>query len=310
MEFDTRQLMNFLAIARLRSFSRAAADRRLSQPALSNSITQLERRVGGRLFERGRHGAKLTPLGETLMRRAENIEIEMNRAAVELKNQPLSVEGPLIVGATPVASASLVPRAVGQLKREFPGLSVHVHETIFHEAMPALVNGSMDLMVGPVGVYPAYKGVVEERLTTDPFTLIVRSGHRLARRRSMSLQDLQGAQWVLPSDHSAFHHQVEALLIVAGVAWPTNSITTNSMVAIKSIVAHSDCVALIPLQLVSLEHELGILHCIRFVDAGGTRALGVSWAEARALSPMAKRFSEILKTAVDPRKPKQVGVVR
>ena len=52
----------------------------------------------------------------------------------------------------------------------------------FADAMPALLKGQIDLMVGPVGVYAKVEGVEEERLTTDPFAVIVRSGHPLRRR--------------------------------------------------------------------------------------------------------------------------------
>jgi LysR family transcriptional regulator, nitrogen assimilation regulatory protein len=65
MELEIKPLLNLLAIARLGSFSRAAKARGMSQPALSNSIRQLEGRVGTQLLARGRHGATLTDIGRT-----------------------------------------------------------------------------------------------------------------------------------------------------------------------------------------------------------------------------------------------------
>jgi DNA-binding transcriptional LysR family regulator len=170
-----------------------------------------------------------------------------------------------------------------------------VLETVFSEAMPALLKGSIDLMVGPIGVYPTVEGIEEERLTTDPFTIIVRSGHPLRRRRSMSLRQLEHAQWVLPSDRSAYHHQLEALFVVTGLRWPFDCIATNSMAAMKSIVINSDCIAIMPRQLVALERNAGLLHCIHLAEAGGTRALGLSWAKGRKFSPIAARFAEIVR---------------
>ena len=68
------------------------------------------------------------------------------------------------------------------------------------------------------------------------------------------------------------------------------------MVALKSIVMHGDGVALMPRQLVALERQTGLLHCIDLVEAGAARALGLSRARDRKLSPLAQRFAEILRT--------------
>jgi molybdate transport repressor ModE-like protein len=293
MEPDLKQLVHLLAIARHGTFSRAAAEQRISQPALSRSIRQLENRVGGAVLTRGRHGARLTDLGHMVVRHAELLEVQMTRLSEEIRHHGLSARGPLVIGVTPVAAAQIVPRALGRLRREIPNVSVSVVETVFSEAMPGLLKGEIDLMVGPVGVYPKVEGVEEERLTTDPFSVIVRTGHALARRRSISLRQLQDAEWVLPSDQSAFHRQLEALFVVAGLRWPTIAVITNSMVAMKSIVAHSDGVTIMPKQLIALERRAGLLHGIALAEAGGTRALGLSWASDRRLSPLAQRFAEI-----------------
>jgi LysR family transcriptional regulator of gallate degradation len=310
MEFDLKQLRNLLAIARQGSFSRAAAALNMSQPALSNSIVQLERRLHDRVLDRGRHGAQLTGLGQLLVRHAELIEVGLERALKEIRTHERAAVGPLLIGVTPIAAAQLVPRALRRLRQETPNLSASVLEMAFADAMPALLKGQIDLMVGPVGVYAKVDGVEEERLTTDPFAVIVRSGHPLCRRRSISLRELADAAWVLPNDQSAFHHQLEALFIVAGVAWPTNAIVTNSMVALKSMVVHGDGVTIIPRQLVALEREAGLLHCIDLIEAGAARALGLSWARDRKLSPLAQRFAEIIRACASEERVRPLGQVR
>jgi molybdate transport repressor ModE-like protein len=295
MEFDPRQLTNLLAIARLGSFSRAAAEQKISQPALSNSIKQLEKRVGARVLERGRNGAVLTDVGRSLARHARTIQIEMSRAAAEASLHAQRVSGPLVIGVTPVAVARLVPRALARLKREFPRMAVVVHDTVFREAMAGLLDGTIDVMVGPVGVYPKVEGIEEERLVVDPLSIVVRGKHPLSKHRSLSLKRLADADWVLPSDQSAFHRQIEALFITTGLAWPDACITTNSMVAMKSIVMHSDYVTIMPRQLVSLERSKRWLHCIGLSESGRSRALGLSWARDRELSPMAVRFAQLIR---------------
>jgi DNA-binding transcriptional LysR family regulator len=286
MEPDYRQLIYLLAIAECGSFSRGAAKLRMSQPALSNSIAALEQRLHAKLLTRGRSGASLTDDGEVLVRHARILQTQMGRAMEEMDLLRHASFGPLVVGVTPVAAAALVPRAVGQLRLQMRSLAIRIHETVFKEGMEGLLNGSLDLMVGPVGVYPPVEGIEEQLLTTDPFTIVM--------RRSISLRQLTDVEWVLPSDHSAFHKQLESLFVVAGLGWPKNAITTNSMIAIKSIAMHSDCIALMPKQLVELERKTGMLATIRLLEGGVSRALGISWAKDRKPSPAAEAFVRIL----------------
>jgi molybdate transport repressor ModE-like protein len=292
MELELRQLSHLLAIAREGSFSKAAKLRGLSQPALSSSIAQLEARAGVKLLSRGRHGATLTEAGRRLVRHAEIVENQLTKAELELRARERGMEGPLVIGVTPVAAAQLVPQALGKLAAELPLAAISVVETVFSEAMAALLNGSMDIMVGPIGAYPRVEGIVEERLTNDPFCLVVRRGHPLAKRRRISLQRLDAVRFVLPSEQSVYHHQLAALFVVAGLQWPTNHIATNAMTAMKAVVMNSDCVAIMPKRLIALERQAGLLSSIDLAEARTARALGLSWAKDRPLSPLAAAFAE------------------
>src|SRR3954447_2559599 len=211
MEPDYRQLMYLLAITECGSFSHAAAKLRMSQPALSNSIAALEQRLHAKLLTRGRSGAALTATGEVLVRHARILQTQMGRAVEEMELLRQASFGPLVVGVTPVAAAALVPRALAQLRRQMPSLAVRVNELVFKEGMDGLLNRSLDVMVGPIGVYPPVDGIEERQLMVDPFTLVMRIGHPLSKRNSVSLRQLTDVEWVLPSDNSAFQKQLEAL---------------------------------------------------------------------------------------------------
>lgn len=295
MDLDLKQLRYLAAIARYGSFSRAAQILKLSQPTLSNSIAQLEKQVGKRVLERGRAGAKLTGAGEILSRRAIQLEAIVTRTSEEVHHFKSSALGPIAVGVTPVAAADLVPRALALLRQEIPAAAAVIRETTHAEGLAALLRGELDLMVGPVGVYPGSDDITEERVATDPLCVVVRAGHALARTKRTTLRRLQNADWVLPSDGSAYQRQLEALFTVAGITWPVRAIRTNSMTAMKAIVIHGDGVALMPRQLVALERRTGLLQAIRLDGASTRRALGLIRVAGRDLSPLAKRFGELIR---------------
>ncbi len=187
----------------------------------------------------------------------------------------------------------MLPRAIAAVKAEWPDAAIHIRETVFADAVQGLLQGSFDISLGPIGVYPSWKGVIEERLSSDTFCLIARAGNDILQKRSQSLRSLADAQWVLPSDQSAYRHQLEALFIVGGVPWPVRAVLTDSMVVIKTIVMHSDCIAIMPQQLVQLEIEAGALQRNGLKEAGTVRALGLAYAADRSLTPLAQRFIDI-----------------
>jgi len=295
MQLEPRQLKHLSVIAECGSFSRAAAVMHVSQPALSNSIAQLEKILGGRVLDRGRNGARLTDLGSTLVRHARAVERQLWQAAEEVRLKKLGGSGPLAVAVTPVTAATLVPEALGRLTREAPHVAATIFEGIFSENLAALRAGEVDLMVGPIGVYPSSSEVIEEVLADDPFGLVMGSHHPLGRRRSICLRQLGDAEWTLPSEHSAFRRQLEALFLSAGVQWPAFYVATNSMTAIKAIVLHSRCVTIMPKRLIKLERKAGLLRCVELTDSGARRTLGVSWIRDRGLSPVAQRFVTFLR---------------
>jgi DNA-binding transcriptional LysR family regulator len=295
MKLEPRQLTHLAAIAACGSFSRAAERLSVSQPALSASIAQLERTVGGRVLDRGRHGARLTELGHILARHSQAVDSQLSMAAEEIRLRKSGGYGPLVIGVTPVTAASLVPEALGRLKRAIPRLSAFVIEGVFDEGMSMLRAGQIDLFVGPVGIFPGSSEIVEQPLTSDPLALVVRSQHPLASKASLSLRDLRSADWVLPSERSAFRRHLEALFISAGVQWPASYIGTNSMTSLKAIVMRSDCVTIMPRRLIRLERKAARLAAVRLRDRGSRRSLGLSWVRHRGLSPMAEQFADCLR---------------
>lgn len=290
--------MNLLAIARSGSFTRAAKTLGISQPALSNCMAQLEHRVRERVLTRSRQGVTLTDAGEILVRYAQQMEIQSARAVNELKHKKIGVEGPLVLGVMPVATAVMVPAAIGRLRREYPKAVLTVLEFVcnYDEAIQALRGGALDILVGPIGVYPRAEEINEERLLMDPLYLIFRDGHPMARRSRLSIRDVDMSSWALPSQENAFRHQLEALFVVAGLEWPSTYVSTNSMTALKSIVMNSDCATIMPRQVVTLERKLKLLATVPLVESGAARALGMSFVSGRTLAPLAQRFVQILRT--------------
>src|SRR5438128_2314958 len=79
-----------------------------------------------------------------------------------------------------------------------------------------------------------------------PFDAVVNARHALAGRTAMSLRDLSDVQWALPTPGSAFRRHLEGLFVAAAVPFPASYWACDSLMALKALVSHADCISILP----------------------------------------------------------------
>jgi DNA-binding transcriptional LysR family regulator len=293
---DPKRLIELLRIADRGSFTRAAAALGVSQPALSNSIAVLERMLGVRVFKRTRNGATLTEFGRLLAGHAAAIDSVLSRAVDELDAKKRGLEGSLVVGVSPVACIDIAPAAVARLKRETPNIVVTIEERADDELIAGLRSGEIDLVVNSAGLLADGPDVVCEILARDMFVVAMRTGHRLARSKSLRIADLGDEQWVMPSPQTTMSRQIELLFSAENRPWPSQAIITNSITALKSIVMQSDCVTISSKKLIQLEVEAHRLACVPLRKQHFTREICLRRRRAPR-SPLVERFIAAIRAA-------------
>lgn len=292
MELDPRQLRHLIAIGRAGSFVKAAELLNISQPALSSSIARLEDVLAVRLVERGRHGARLNAAGEILVRHAHSMETVLDTARAEVAAFNRGVAGPLAVGGTPLATSSIIPKAVAALSREGRS-SIEIIEGVDEELIERLLRYELDVVVSNIGLTSSRPEVIGTPLFHARVVVVVRPGHPLAATRQLSLLDLADALWVLPPEGGAFRMQVEALFTVNGRPFPTSLVQASPFSVLKEIVRQSDGVTVLSDQIVSSELADGSLVAIPLKERMAVRLFGIHRLRERRLSTLATRFIEI-----------------
>ena len=292
MAVDAIQIANLLAIARTGSFTRAAAEKGMSQPALSNSIALLERRLGVPVLTRSRRGSELTPYGEILVRRAEGLQALLSDAETEVRRRADGVAGPLRIGATPSVIPTLLANTLIDLVADGEPVDIEIIDGLDQTLVPMLRSGAIDVIVGPVGeMFMASADVVERVLMDDPFAVAVGPLSPFARHTTLTLAELVDAPWILPRPGSTYRSHVEALFMTAGVAWPRNCILANSLQLLDTVVGASDRVTIVsPVQTKPAD---GALTVIPLADAG-SRTIGYKVRASGRLSALGERFVRLL----------------
>lgn len=295
VKIDPRRLLDLLSVAQHGSFSAAAAAMNVSQPGLSRSIALLEREVGAKVLERGRQGAHLNAMGSALIFHAEALEALLERAREDMRLRTLGLEGAVRLGVTPITAAGIVPRALEILVKAAPRVHVSMTEGLDSEIADLLRRGHLDLVVSRIGNGSNDPELEEQELFYSDWGLITGVDHPLAARSSVRLSDLRDVRWVLPAGGSAFRQQMERVFSASDLGWPTQSINTNSILAIKAIVMSTDCVSLMARELVEVEVAAGRLRVIALEGVESQRPVGMMWRRNEKLPPIAARLVDILR---------------
>ena len=195
---ELRHLAALEAVARTRSFGKAARDLGYTQSAVSQQIAQLERSVGQRLVERpgGPRPVDLTDAGRLLLRHADAIVAQLDAAKADMAALAEGAAGPLRVGIYQSVGARILPALLRRFREEWPRVEVSVREEIdATELLRLLEHGELDLTFADLPLPEGPFASVE--VLRDPYVLIVPARSELAQRDSAPpLRELSGVPLV------------------------------------------------------------------------------------------------------------------
>ncbi len=266
------------AVAAVRSEGAAALQLGLSQPAVHQTLRQLEHAARGPLFERSRRGTRLTAAGERLLRHAKLALAELRIAHDELAAFRGIAPGRVAVGALPMAADVLVPQALSRLFAAQPGLRVTVVDGTYEALLHQLRHGDIDLVVGPLRGSAAPADMQESLLFVDRLLPVVRSGHPALQgaRAPRSLRPLLRWPWIGPLPDTPARIAFERAFVAAGLAVPAVQLQANAPAVVRSVLMAGDAVAMLsPLQI-RAELASGLLVLLPVPVQGTERSIGIT----------------------------------
>ena len=169
---NARQLEYAIRLARVRNFSQVAEELKISQPALSKQILNLESELGVKLFDRNTNPLTLTPAGAHFVQEAQELLYREDQLLRSMERYRSGEAGELVIGVTPFRSSYLMPGVVAQLRRKFPGIRVRLAEYGSDVLRREVAEGRYDLAVVNL---PVDESVLEARvLEKDRLVLVLR----------------------------------------------------------------------------------------------------------------------------------------
>lgn len=286
---ELHQLRYFLAVARTRHFSRAAAQCHVAQPSLSQQIMKLEDELEERLFERTKRAVALTPAGEALRVHAERVleEVELARDQVHAVRGLL--RGRVVLGALPTVAPYFLPQRLQRFSARHPGLEVVIHEDTTAQLAAALRAKEIDLALVSLPVEQA--GLVAEACFDEDLLVALPAGHRLAAKRALTLDDLEAETFILMKEGHCLAGQALQFCRLNGFA-PRVSFRSAQIETVMAFVAAGWGVSIVPAMARRAEAKPGV----RFRRlAGLTRSIGLIHRANRPLGGAARALADFLR---------------
>jgi LysR family transcriptional regulator, hydrogen peroxide-inducible genes activator len=187
---EMHQLRYVVAVAHAGNFSRAAEQCHVSQPSLSQQIQKLEEELGERLFDRMKREVKLTPHGESFLRRAVRVLEEVDTAEREAKDATDLLRGTVTLGVLPTIAPYLLPEAITEYLEKYPRVEIVVQEDTTAHLLKLLVACEIDFALASQPIRDARLEVRE--LFSEDLLLALPADHPLTRKRTVSASDLEG----------------------------------------------------------------------------------------------------------------------
>jgi DNA-binding transcriptional LysR family regulator len=212
---DTRQLAAFCAVVERRSFSQAAEQLGVTQPAVSLQIRSLEKRLGLQLLDRSGRRVEPTEAGQRLYRSAQRLlALEEQLLAELVGDAEGELTGRLEIGASTGPGGTVLPVVLAEFQRLHPGVHVALAVSDTQHVVEQVARREVEL--GVVGASRRHRGVVFEPFFRDEVVLAVPRGHRFADR-TVTLEELKGEPLVLMQEGAGVRQVIEEELRVAGV---------------------------------------------------------------------------------------------
>jgi DNA-binding transcriptional LysR family regulator len=288
---EPRRLLTFREVALQRSFSRAADELNLSQPAVSQQVAALERQLGTPLLERRPRSLALTRAGQLALEHAEAVASHLQRADAQLADLVREERRQLRLGAFPSALATIVPATIERLVEMEPELEADVREGRIEQLVSAVRDGGLHLALLFQDItLPRREDDGTERvdLLEEPFVALLPPRHRLAARKRIRLAELADDVWSMPSRSGILQRACEA----AGFE-PRVSYLATDPLANAALVAAGLCVTITPRLLAGELPRVAVTEIrdaprrqvFALLPAAGATPLARAFVDALAASP-------------------------
>jgi LysR family nitrogen assimilation transcriptional regulator len=293
---ELRTLSTFVRVAELGSFSRAAIEMQIAQPALSRQVRRLEEELGVSLLYRNGRGVSPTHAGELLLASARGILAEVDAAVREVRETRGVMAGSAVIGLPPTVGRVLSIPLARQVRDRFPGVSLKIMEGFSGHLLEWLSNGRVDVAV--LYAEPTVPTLLAEPLVDEDLMLIGRADMMPPLRDgTVDLAALRGLALVVPSRPHTLRRHIDHTAAVASV--PLGIVLeVDALYSMIETVRQGLALTILPECAARRDLDEGVLVAARIENPRMTRTLYVATAGQRSAAVATRRLAQLVRDEV------------
>jgi len=290
-----RDLHTYFTVVQWGSMAKAAEHLRVSQPAISKTISDLERTLGVRLLDRTRRGVEPTIYGKALLKRGLIAFDELKQGVRDIQFLADPTAGELRIGCADSIAATILKPMIERFAACYPAVALRV-DTYPSPAIdgPGLRDRKCDLVLGrqPMKLDHFSEDLKVEILFDDHLVAVAGKHTVWARRRRIDLTNLADQPWLLPPKETWTYGFVAAAFRERQLAMPKVSLMTFSLPLVMHFLARGSFITVLPNSVMSLHTESGALKILPVNLPPSRWPVAIVTLKERTLSPVVERFIE------------------
>jgi DNA-binding transcriptional LysR family regulator len=285
MEF--RHLRTIVAVARHRSFTKAAEELHLAQSAISQQIRRLEAEIGVEVFRRTSRSVEVTEEGQLVLEHAHRVLAEVDDLHSQLEELTGLLRGTLrIGGAYPFGPYDLYG-VLADFRAQHPGVAVNMIEDTQEEMLSMVRDDELDCAFASVDPDAIGQDFAATLLWEDEFVAVTAIDHPLAARSQVTFEQLASEDLITHRDNSALRRRLEATLGKRGLE-PRIAFICTEMNAVRALASKGLGVAVLPRSVAEQDGPPIVLRPFRPEPI--TWPIALVWRATRRQPPAAKAF--------------------
>jgi len=295
MDLSFRELEVFCKVVELESFSKAAEAVYLVQASVSERVASLEKKIGIRLLDRLGRKVVPTAAGELLYKHAVLL-LEMRQTAQSEIEKFLGLEqGEISMGGSTIPGEYILPDLISRFSKKYPHLSVKLTIADSSEIEKQVLEGKLE--IGVIGSKSQQPNLLCQQLWEDELVLAVPAGHPWARRKAVSLKELQAVPFILREEGSGTLKIIEAYLRESG-AGDTGTLQVaarfGTSTAVKEGIKSGLGLSILSARAIDTEVKAGLLKALKVRDLALSRNFFLIRNKLRIASPSCQAMHDFL----------------
>jgi DNA-binding transcriptional LysR family regulator len=290
MKIDTLGVQAFVAIADGGSFRQAADALHVTQTAITQRLRKLETYLGVALVERTTRRTTLTEIGRRFLPQARRLLNELSDALTEIRETGLSQRGDVSIACVPTVGVQYLPRILRDFSARRPHDRVKILDHASESVLQAVLRREVEFGIGIAG--DRHPELVDVPLAIDPYVLICRDDHPLAKRRRVRWEALRDYPLIFAGEMSGNRGLLDGALKSGGIALQSFYEVQRSSTAL-GLVAQGLGAAVVP-KLAIQKNAYPMVRTIELVEPSVSRTLVLVTRKRAQLSPPARALYDML----------------